>query len=176
MRVTTKTGDQGTSGLANGKRLSKDDLVFEVLGTIDELSSWLGLVVVKLDEKNLQYRQNLFEIQKTLFRSGAEVAGSVKTKLTTEDLYRLEKLESMLEVKLGDRKTTGFILPGGSESAALLDIARTVCRRSERCLVRLGHKQKLSPLLYQYLNRLSDYLYLLRASINKEENIDEREV
>src|SRR3990167_9431836 len=100
--ISTKTGDLGQSSLINGQRLDKDALIFEVLGTLDELNSWLGLVVSKLrdNEQLLDYQRQLLKIQDTLFYLGAELAGSSKTMLTDDDLTWLEDVELQLEQQL----------------------------------------------------------------------------
>ena len=170
MSISTKTGDLGQSSLINGQRLDKDALIFEVLGTLDELNSWLGLVVSKLrDEPQFQtYERQLLKIQDTLFYLGAELAGSTKTKLTDRDLTWLEDVEAELESQLKHHDMTKFVLPGGTKAAALLDVARTVCRRAERSLVKHSRQTQVRPVTGRYLNRLSDYLYLLRTTINKK--------
>ena len=182
--ITTKTGDRGQSGLANGQRFSKADMHFEVVGTLDELNSWLGLVVVKLqqiEEKDWSsHTAYLQEIQDTLFYIGAEVAKSPKVNLKKTSLDTLEQSTADLQDSLSDDWHTRFVLPGGTEIGAWLDIARTVCRRAERNLVSLQEKsldsdQAANPILRKYLNRLSDYLYLLRCFVNDSQGYDERE-
>ncbi|HSW89881.1 MAG TPA: cob(I)yrinic acid a,c-diamide adenosyltransferase [Patescibacteria group bacterium] len=164
--ISTKTGDKGESGLADGRRLPKSDPIFDVLGTLDELNSHLGLCVIKVGQKSI-----LLEIQNTLFQIGAQIAGSAKTKLTEKQLHILENESERLQQSMEEGWLTKFLLPGGSESAATLDISRTVCRRLERLLV----AHKTTPLIQLYINRLSDYLYVLRCSENqrtgKQENI-----
>lgn len=174
LSVSTKTGDKGQTSLANGKRVSKGSLVFEVIGTIDELNSWLGLVAVKLESTFPEHRQQLLTIQDTLFYIGAEVAESPKAKLSKVALTELEEVSHTLQAKMKDGWTTKFLLPGGTEEGALLDLARTVCRRVERLAWRYNDEGEISPLILQYLNRLSDYLYVLRCWINDQENYQEK--
>ena len=168
--VYTKTGDNGESGLANGKRVSKADPIFEILGTLDEFNSHLGSCVVLLPKE-----KKLLEIQDTLFHVGAEIAGSHKTKLTERKTSELEKMIDSLQGKMEDNWYQKFLLPGGSEEAARLDIARTVCRRLERLIVTYSQTTSVSPFILKYINRLSDYLYVLRCYVNvqgkKKENV-----
>src|SRR5260221_228678 len=130
--ISTKTGDKGESGLANGERLAKDDLIFEVLGTQDELNSWLGLAIAKLPAYFGKQKDFLTEIQDALFYIGAELARSPKAKLDQAKLTKLEKNSEKLQAKMVKGWTTKFLYPGGNEAAAILDVARTVARRFER--------------------------------------------
>ena len=173
--ISTKTGDKGESGLISGERLSKDASFFEAIGTVDELNSWLGFVVSKFDNNFPSERKFILKIQNTLFYIGAELAKSPKVKLTTRHLETLEKKASSLELELKSQWHDKFLLPGGTELAGVLDIARSVCRRSERVLVAHSQNQKLRPLILKYLNRLSDYLYLLRTYVNAKYEYGERE-
>ena len=164
--ISTKTGDTGTSGLANGERLPKDHLLFEVVGSLDELNSWLGLIAAKLDTQFQEHRQYLYEIQDTLFYIGAEIARSPKTKLKESDLKELERRAETLQQSLQDEWHTKFLLPGGTELGGYFDLARSVCRRTERVAFGYAKTQSVREVLLKYLNRLSDYLYLLRVFIN----------
>ncbi len=164
--ITTKTGDKGDSGLANGQRTGKDELVFEVIGTLDELNSWLGLIAAKLPASTKTHQQHIFQIQETLFHVGAEVALSPKTKLTTTQLKKLETWSNQLQSQMDDAWHSKFLLPGGTELGAFLDITRTVCRRCERVAVAYSRQTPVAALVLKYLNRLSDYLYLLRCQVN----------
>lgn len=179
--VTTKTGDRGQSSLANGRRLSKSDLHFEVVGNLDELNSWLGLVVVKLGSAFAETKTYLETIQDTLFYIGAEVAASPKARLKQSALEKLEATTQKMQEALADDWHTRFILPGGTELGAHLDLARTVCRRAERSLTLLSEQaqaeggEALNPILLKYLNRLSDYLYVLRCFVNDQQGYSEKE-
>lgn len=192
--ITTKTGDRGESGLANGQRLSKADAHFEVVGNLDELNSWLGLVVVKLQQQvtgtagatvdTIEFSRYLQQVQDTLFYIGAEVALSPKATLKKSALDDLEKKATKLQDELAHDWHTRFVLPGGTEVGAWLDIARTVCRRAERSMVSLQRQSavdpiknqlEFNPMLVKYLNRLSDYLYLLRCYLNDQLGYDEKE-
>ncbi len=173
--ISTKTGDTGESGLANGQRLGKDDFVFEVLGTQDELNSWLGLSIAKLPEYFAEHKKFLTEIQETLFYIGAELARSPKAKMKAERLKKLEEASEKLQQSMEANWTTKFLYPGGNEAAATLDVARTIARRFERLVIKYAKDQKISPLIYQYMNRLSDYLYVLRCYVNSQEKYHERQ-
>lgn len=177
--ITTKTGDSGTSGLANGERLPKNSPVFEVIGTLDELNSWIGLIVAQLskttDKKLKKEREFLLTIQDTLFYIGAEVAQSPKAQLKPTQLKQIEKHADALQAVMADGWHTKFLLPGGTQLGAQIDITRTVCRRCERCLVQLIIAGNKLPLIQKYLNRLSDYLYLLRCFVNQLSHQTERE-
>lgn len=164
--VSTKTGDAGTTSLANGERLAKTDQLFEVIGTLDELNSWLGLVVVKLDHSFADHREYVMEVQDTLFYIGAELAQSPKATLKPSALAKLEKKSETLQQDMAEGWTTKFLLPGGTEIGAHLDIARTVCRRCERLILRYAEQAKVSATVRKYVNRLSDYLYVLRCFVN----------
>jgi len=174
--ITTKTGDAGESGLANGQRLSKDNPVFEVIGTLDEVNSWLGLVAAKFSDSFKLHKEQLYKIQDTLFYLGAEVAKSPKTKLKTASIELVEIWAKDLEEKMASNWHTQFLLPGGTELGGYLDIARTVTRRCERCLITLMHQpgENVPQPVQQYLNRLSDYLYLLRCYVNAQEQYKEK--
>lgn len=167
--VYTKTGDSGESGLANGKRMGKDELIFDVLGTLDELNSHLGFCVVILPNE-----KKLIEIQDTLFYLGAEIAGSKKAILSVHKITELETLIDDLQKQMGENWYQKFLLPGGSEAAARLDIARTVCRRCERLIVTYAKQEEISPEILKYINRLSDYLYVLRCHVNLNQGKKEK--
>lgn len=175
VRVTTKTGDGGKSGLANGERVSKASSFFIVIGALDELNSHLGLVAAMLGTQFSISQRQLYHIQDTLFYIGAELARSPKAKLKEAEIEKLEKIVNKLQEKMSDDWHTKFVLPGGTVLGGHLDVARTVCRRAERDLVSHSQDFQVSPILLKYLNRLSDYLYVLRCFINHSLEYDERE-
>ncbi len=163
--ITTKTGDGGFSSLFSGERLLKSDVIFEALGALDELNSWLGLVKLKMpDDKEAG---KIEKIQKEVFKIASAVATTQNSELRKkisvlkqQDLSELEKYEETL---LGQvRMPSTFVIPGVTENAAMIDITRTVCRRAERRLVSLvsGGMDWIS-LEVKYINRLSDLLYVL---------------
>ncbi len=174
LSVSTKTGDKGTTGLANGQRLPKDALIFEVLGTQDELNSWIGVVIANLDSSFESHSKTLTEIQEVLFYIGAELAQSPTAKLNSKAVTRLETWSETLQTEMAEGWTTKFLFPGGHPIAAWLDVSRTVARKLERQVIRLSGEQTVSPLILQYLNRLSDYLYVLRCFVNQELAVDEK--
>lgn len=174
LSVTTKTGDKGQSGLANGQRLSKDALIFEVLGTQDELNSWLGLVIARLSDQFDEQKKYLLSVQDTLFYVGAELAQSPTTHLAEASLKELEAQADELQDSMAEDWTTQFLYPGGTEAAATTDLARAVSRRFERVVVRYSQEVPVSPMILKFVNRLSDYLFVLRCYINTKEKYQEK--
>jgi len=172
VKISTKNGDKGFSSLANGQKLSKKELVFDVLGSLDELNSWLGLIVSKMDQQFEQKKKFVIYFQKELFTLSAEIAQAPNIQTNKSILTRIEKESEQLEIALGNIKNK-FVLPGGTQLAAYTDIARTVCRRAERNLVTLAEDRKVRPVNLKILNRFSDYLYLLRYYINFKSSFKE---
>lgn len=171
IKVSTKTGDKGQSGLISGERLSKNSPLFVAIGDVDELNSWLGLIAAKFGTEFASHRDFLYQIQDTLFYLGAELAKSPKTKLTKTQVDELEMRSDELQLELAEDWHSMFLLPGGTELGGYLDVARTVCRRAERAVVALAQDQSsqdiaVRPVVFQFLNRLSDYLYMLRCFVN----------
>lgn len=156
-RVYTRTGDQGTTGLADGSRRSKNDARVICMGEVDELNACIGLCSSQLDDGPMQ--QLLFAIQHDLFDIGAELCQPGKQLITDEYVDGLEKSADQFNAGLEQLKE--FILPGGSPLVASLHVARTVCRRVERALVSLAEKEDLNPATAGYINRLSDLLFIL---------------
>lgn len=175
--VSTKKGDGGQSSVIGAKLIDKDSLIFEVLGDLDELNSWIGVVVANLKVKTTRPHQllvkELLVVQEKLFTLSAEIAGSKKVKLAAADLKFLEKNAEKIQKSLSKNWHSKFIFPGGSKIAAWADLARAVCRRCERKVVAFNKTTTLSPLVFQYVNRLSDYLYLVRCQINDLDDIKE---
>ncbi|MBS1978219.1 MAG: cob(I)yrinic acid a,c-diamide adenosyltransferase [Bacteroidetes bacterium] len=175
MKIYTRTGDQGTTALFGGKRVSKSELRIDTYGTVDELNSWLG--VLRDQEVNRQRHEELVEIQDRLFTIGSILAtepGNTKVKiptLTSGDVTFLEKAIDKMEATLEPMKS--FVLPGGHPSVSFGHVARTVCRRAERLVIALDLTEKVEPLVVQYLNRLSDYLFVLCRKMTKELNAPE---
>lgn len=164
-KIYTRTGDQGTTGLADGSRLPKDHPKIVAAGSVDELNSVIGLILVEpVDDKT---RELLSGIQHTLFDLGAELSlPPGNDRILPGDTDKLEQALDQYNESLSPLKE--FILPGGSPAAALCHLARTVCRRAERDLVSLNHEQPVSAASLTYLNRLSDLLFVLARSINKQ--------
>lgn len=174
INVSTKSGDAGETGLADGRRVAKQSLVFSALGDLDETNSWLGVVIAHMDEHFSKHKKVLFEIQEHLFYVGAEVAASPTTKLKKEALVLIEKESHQLQASMEKDWTTKFLMPGGSTLGSYCDMARAVCRRAERSVAAYGAEGTVSPLVRQYMNRLSDYLYVLRCYINQELSVTEK--
>lgn len=175
MKIYTKTGDQGITSLFGGKRVSKADLRIDTYGTVDELNSWIGLV---RDQPVNEKRKNfLVVIQDRLFTIGSLLAtepGNTKVKiplLAEEDVAALEKEIDDMDAELPPMRS--FILPGGHQSVSFCHIARTVCRRAERLIIQLHAHEPLEMLVIQYLNRLSDYLFVLCRKMAFELNIED---
>lgn len=175
MKIYTKTGDKGTTALFGGKRVSKADLRIETYGTVDELNSWLG--VLRDQPVNTNRQAELIEIQDRLFTIGsilATVPGNDKVKipfLVSEDISFLEKKIDTMEEHLEPMKF--FVLPGGHASISFGHVARTVCRRTERLVIELDSQEKVNELVIQYMNRLSDYLFVLCRMMTKELKVEE---
>lgn len=168
MKIYTKTGDRGDTGLFGGPRVRKDDPRIEAYGAVDELNAALGLARCEPLDEPLD--SLLASIQNELFELGAELATPDPQRLGTHTIAaahiaRLEAAIDQYEAKLEPLKA--FILPGGTRSAALLHLARTVCRRAERRLVTLADREAISADLMIYLNRLSDLLFVLARLANR---------
>ena len=170
MKIYTKTGDQGTTALFGGKRVSKSDLRIETYGTVDELNSWIG--VLRDQEVNQHRQQELIEVQDRLFTIGSILAtepGNTKVKipsLVESDVTFLERKIDLMETTLEPMKV--FVLPGGHWAVSFGHVARTVCRRAERLVIGLDTQEKVDALVIQYLNRLSDYLFVLCRMMTKD--------
>ncbi len=176
MRVYTKTGDDGTSGLIGGTRVEKYDLRLESYGTVDELNSWIGLI--RSQPVDLSTKELLLSIQNKLFVIGARLATdlsktdlSARLPLRTEDVTLLEKeMDQILDYM---PPMEHFVLPGGSNTVSYCHLARTVCRRAERRVCQLANEVNIPSEVIQYLNRLSDYLFVLSRKITVDEGVDE---
>jgi cob(I)alamin adenosyltransferase len=175
MKIYTKSGDQGTTSLLGGRRVLKSNLRIESYGTVDELNSYIGLL--RDQEVNTSREGVLKEIQDRLFTIGATLAtepGKENVKrpdLLEEDLSLLEQeIDSMEE---GLPMLKNFILPGGHTVVSYCHIARTVCRRTERCVISLMEVEHVDELIVKYLNRLSDYLFVLGRKITQELGVEE---
>lgn len=166
-RISTGTGDDGTTGLLRGERVSKSALRIHALGTVDELNALLGVV---LSEEGCPdaLREPLERVQHALFNVGADIADSGKQSrhLSAVFIGELEQWGAAMERELPS--LSHFILPGGSKIAALLHQARAVCRRAERWIVGLAQGEAVNPEVRVYLNRLSDCLFLAARMANRE--------
>ena len=171
-RIYTKTGDDGTTGLGDLSRVAKDDIRVTSYGTVDELNSMIGLL--------LAHHQGMSEwtflrlVQNDLFDVGADLCSPIlaqeeagkKLRVTVAQVERLERGIDRLNHDL--KPLTSFVLPGGSTASAWCHLARTVCRRAEREVVTLARRDQINTQVLIYLNRLSDYLFVLGRKLNQE--------
>lgn len=179
MKIYTKTGDNGETGLLGGVKVSKSHPAIETVGTVDELNSLLGLVVTHVDTPQL--KEDISSIQNDLFDIGSRIAACLSDTASVADITqrRIEKLESLIDQH--DQKLPtlqAFILPSGCPGACYLHLSRAVCRRAERRLVELlsgdGELKREFSLELIYLNRLSDLLFVLSRLVNQGHGIEER--
>ncbi len=165
-KIYTRTGDAGETHLAGGHRIAKTSGRIHAIGDIDELNSWFGMIVVEL--KSIEHLSNLLmwceQIQQQLFNLGAQLAILAQDRranspcITQENIDALEQHMDTMNEQLPT--LTSFILPGGNRLSASMHIARSVCRRAERALCALHNETALNVLLIQYVNRLSDWLFV----------------
>jgi cob(I)alamin adenosyltransferase len=175
LKIYTKTGDKGLTSLIGGTRLPKQHIRIEAYGTVDELNSHIGLLrdVVENQEK----KELLISIQDRLFTMGSYLAADPeKNRMKLPDLYEeditvLEKAIDEMNAVLPEMKS--FVLPGGHVHVSYCHIARCVCRRAERAVLRLAENEKVEEIHYKYLNRLSDYLFMLCRWLSHELNANE---
>lgn len=170
MKIYTRTGDKGETSLIGGTRVPKDHYRIEAYGTIDELNSYIGLVKDSFEHEHT--REILGKLQDRLFSIGSHLAADpersrmVLPQLNEADLVFLEQEIDRMDMVLPALKN--FILPGGHPIVSYCHIARCVCRRAERATVKLDHHEKVEPIILHYLNRLSDYLFVLARFIGLE--------
>ena len=194
MKIYTKTGDKGMTSLCDGSRLSKDDMRIEAYGTLDELNANIGLLISLLQADTLKEGDTfvslidfLVEIQEELFVIGGQLAcaemneeghlytqklikeiETAKTKQKLEIETNIDKLSSQLPVQ------HHFVLPGGTLPAAQSHVCRTICRRAERRIVTLSHIAIVSPEIFKFVNRLSDYFFILSRYLNNDSGLSEK--
>lgn len=175
MKVYTKTGDKGTTALFGGTRVPKDHIRIESYGTVDELNSYIGLI--RDQEINPHYKAILIEIQDRLFTIGAILATPPEKELLKSGELRLQKLGiaekdiELLENEIDAMEEnlppmTHFVLPGGHSIVSYCHITRCICRRAERLIVHLNHNESVEEIVMKYLNRLSDYLFVLARKLS----------
>lgn len=175
MKIYTKTGDEGTTGLFGGKRVTKDSPRIAAYGDVDELNALLGLAAA--ETKHEPVRKTLGEIQVSLFTLGAQLASPSQDPkievLTSAHIDAIERQIDAISETLPVLKT--FILPGGAKTAAVLHLARTVCRRAERSTVHLASlpQEQVDRWILIYLNRLSDFLFTLARLANQLEKVED---
>lgn len=161
-KITTRTGDDGTTGLADNTRVGKDHPLIEVMGEVDELNSHIGLLLAEALPDDI--RALLTHIQQHLFNFGGELAMPGFKGITEDKVTLLDEAIAHYNAELAPLKE--FVLPGGTRAAAQTHVCRTVCRRAERRLIALSKSESVTPLLMQYLNRLSDLLFVLARVLN----------
>jgi cob(I)alamin adenosyltransferase len=170
MKIYTKTGDKGTTSLVGGTRVSKASLRIEAYGTVDELNAYIGLV--RDQPVNEPRRDLLKEIQDRLFTVGSILASEPEqTKKIIPDLHEadIKLLETEMDaIDAIMPPLRAFVLPGGHQSVSFCHVARTVCRRAERLIITLNGQQPVDILVIKYLNRLSDYLFMLSRLMTHE--------
>ena len=184
MKIYTRAGDNGTTSLCDGSRLSKDDMRVEAYGTLDELNAHIGLLISLLQtsssKEGVRSAANLTdflsEIQEELFVIGSELAGA---KRKEEDLSSTQNLIRKLEVNIDELSSQlpvqhHFVLPGGIIPASQSHVCRTICRRAERRIVALSHVATVSPKILIFVNRLSDYFFTLSRYLNNDSGISEK--
>ncbi|NLV17877.1 MAG: cob(I)yrinic acid a,c-diamide adenosyltransferase [Bacteroidetes bacterium] len=175
MKIYTRTGDDGTTSIGGSRRLQKCDDLIEALGEVDELISWIALLRDSLEYK--EYKNFLVSIQKQLMMYEAVLAGTPYRHddiVTETDYCSVEKLEQEIDrLEIALAPLTTFIIPGGHIIISYCHIARCVCRRAERRVVKLMLKEKSSPLAGIFLNRLADYLFVLSRKISLDLGIEE---
>lgn len=162
-KIYTRTGDDGTTGLGDGSRIPKDDARVEAMGAVDELNSTIGLVRTEALPEDITAA--LSGIQHDLFDLGGELSIPGYQLIEAEAIESLEHELDRMNTDLAPLKE--FILPGGTRAAAWCHLARSICRRAERRLVTLSRETEISDVPRQYLNRLSDYLFVLSRYLNK---------
>ena len=178
MKIYTKTGDKGDTGLIDGTRALKSDLRIIAYGEVDEANSHIGLIIsnIKGNSNFKDLEKILLDIQHDLFILGAELANPKKVKddkmlVKIEMVTKIENHVDKLELEL--EPITYFILPGGTTESSMLHICRTIIRRAERSAVALSKQHEINQNILMYLNRLSDLLFVLARVINKRQNCND---
>jgi len=179
MKLYTRTGDDGTTGLFGGGRVGKDHPRVGAYGTVDELNATLGLAAAGCREDDAleaRFAEILGRLQSRLFDIGADLATPEGAR-TEDRILRIgedevAEVEGWIdETEAGNEPMTSFVMPGGSELAARLHLARTVCRRAERAMVSLAHTETVTPGAVRYVNRLSDLLFAMARRTNRNRGV-----
>lgn len=180
MKIYTKTGDKGQTSLIGGTRVPKDDIRIEAYGTVDELNSWMGVIRDSIDASDeyleddfREHARNLIiNIQDKLFTIGSHLASDPEKShmklpaITDEHVELLEKEMDAIDKVVPPMKN--FVLPGGDLTISYCHVARCVCRRAERCVIHLSGSAVVEEIIIRYLNRLSDYLFMLSRKLTHE--------
>ena len=176
MKIYTKKGDSGNTGLIGGTRVPKSSLRIEAYGTIDELNSWIG--VMRDQPIDAEYKPQLIEIQDRLFTIGSSLASDPEKSnmkipdLLDADIERLEQWMDEMDAQLPEMRF--FVLPGGNQAVSFCHVTRCVCRRAERIIVDLQAHDFVAEMVMKYVNRLSDYLFVLSRKIAQDLGADEQ--
>jgi len=179
MTLYTRTGDDGTTGLFGGPRVRKDDPRVEAFGTVDEFNASLGLAIAMCNAASAfesALAERLRGLQSRLFDLGADLATPMDSqhasKIARIELEHAAQIEQWIdEVEASNEPMRNFVLPGGTELAARLHVARAVCRRAERCTIQLAASQSINPLTIILMNRVSDLLFALARRVNREAGV-----
>jgi cob(I)alamin adenosyltransferase len=175
MKIYTKTGDKGLTSLIGGSRVPKYDLRIECYGTVDELNSYIGLIMCQ--DINPHYQQTLKEIQDRLFTMGASLAADPeKSRMRIPDLHDSDVVLLETEMDQMDEwlpELKHFVLPGGNSVVSYCHISRCICRRAERLVVQLAAESFVDEKMTVYLNRLSDYLFVLARKLSLDKGVKE---
>ena len=175
MKIYTKTGDKGETSLVSGKRVSKAHPLVDCYGDVDELNSCIGLVTAQLNDEDL--KASFFKVQNQLFNLGSNLAcdnEDLRKKLPQVSETHIQWLEQEIDKHQANLpELKNFILPGGLSAAASCQLCRSVCRRAERKLIEVSESTKIPSLYIEYLNRLSDYLFVMARAINHKNGITE---
>ena len=166
-KIYTKTGDTGTTGLGDGSRVNKDSLRIDAMGDVDELNAVIGILLTEPLHELI--RSTLDDVQHDLFDVGGEIFIPGYSMLKVDRVKALENVLDELNEPLPSLKE--FILPGGSRASAYCHLARTVCRRAERSMIKLNRDETVTVISLQYINRLSDLLFVMSRSINHASNV-----
>ncbi len=175
MKIYTKKGDKGQTSLIGGTRVLKSSMRIESYGTVDELNSYLGLV--RDQEIHPEYKRQVIEIQDRLFTIGSHLASDpIKSKMELpkifdQDIVNLEHWMDEMDKELPEMRA--FVLPGGHISVSHTHVARCICRRAERIIVDLSSNEKVEEIIPQYMNRLSDYLFVLSRKLTQDLGAEE---
>jgi len=174
-RIYTKTGDSGKTALIGGTRVPKYDERIEAYGSVDELKSWVGLIRDKINDKRqigvlIEIQDRLFTAESLLAQDGSE-SNKRLPELKESDIEYIEKEIDFMNERLPPIKS--FVLPGGHEAISIAHITRTICRRAERIIIKLNETYLVNPLIIKYINRLSDYFFVLARKLTLDLDAEE---
>ena len=173
MKIYTKKGDEGRTSIIGASNIYKDDIRIEAYGTIDELNSYIGLLRSCHSNDFSYYKKELVFIQNCLFNIGTTLASKKKSThpIVRQDVDELEKFIDTIDTHLNP--LTSFILPGGDVWSSYAQVSRAICRRAERRIISLSIQEKIDPMVLIFVNRLSDYFFVLARRIAQINNVEE---